>query len=362
VVVIGMEGGRGAVCQIAEELSAASPESVVLVAYRQDELRPDRPTEDVIGVLRASARDFLRRPVSSAELYDVLRRLVLGSTRASGRVAPVVSFVSNKGGVGKSTLAVNTACLLAASRRDRVLLVDASLQLGVCASMLDLEPETTLADATRQADRLDERLLHNLSTPHGSGLRLLAAPRDAMDAAAVDERSMTRVLNVARRAFDLVVVDTFPMLDSIAVAILDLSDRVIVVVSNMVPNVLGAAAFLSVIERVGVPPGRQTVVLNDTHPSFTGRLKPADVADRLGRTLDHVVPYSKNVLVAMNTGRPASLSAPRWSRFGRAVRSLAGTVSERTAPTDPVSATADASPVDGAEPALAHARTPETPT
>jgi Flp pilus assembly CpaE family ATPase len=67
----------------------------------------------------------------------------------------IVAFESNKGGVGKSTLAVNIACGLAERHPDRVLLVDASFQMGACASMLDLQPPTSMADAHRERQRLD---------------------------------------------------------------------------------------------------------------------------------------------------------------------------------------------------------------
>ena len=72
---------------------------------------------------------------------------------------------------------------------EKVLLIDASLQMGVCASMLDLKPATTMTDAYHERDRLDETLLRQLATPHDCGLHLLAAPADAVEAAYIDERS-----------------------------------------------------------------------------------------------------------------------------------------------------------------------------
>ncbi len=60
----------------------------------------------------------------------------------------VVTFISNKGGVGKSTLAVNAAVGLALRHPGRVLLVDGSIQMGVAAALLNVQPETTFA--TRQ--------------------------------------------------------------------------------------------------------------------------------------------------------------------------------------------------------------------
>src|SRR5260370_40098984 len=83
----------------------------------------------IIEVLRANVQDFIRRPLSSTELRPLLDRVF--QPRVTQRKSPgrILTFMSNKGGVGKSTLSVNTACDLAVRRPGQVLLIDASLQL-----------------------------------------------------------------------------------------------------------------------------------------------------------------------------------------------------------------------------------------
>jgi pilus assembly protein CpaE len=280
-------------------------------------------------------RDFLRRPVSSTELQEVIDRNVATSGgpvrrgRANGRI---ISFVSNKGGVGKSTMSVSAACVLAKRHPGRVLLVDASLQLGVCASSLDFEPETTIVDAVHELGRLDETLLRQIAMKHRSGLHVLAAPNDAIEATHVGEAEISRILSVARRAFDFVVVDTFPLLDAVAVAILDLSQMVYVVTSGTVPNVIGMARFIDVIERIGVNRDRQRLILNHAQPRFAGSLTPQDVATRLDRDIDHVFPFDKKVLVSLNTGEPYALHAGTRFGYGKALKLLEADLESVAAP------------------------------
>ena len=159
--------------------------------------------------VRIRVDGLLERPLSSRELQPIVPRLeeVLRREAGTGRI---IAFHSTKGGVGKSTLSINTACALAQSHPDQVLLVDCSLQLGVCSAALDLHGSATLADAVREHDRLDATLLRQLAEPHSSGLRLLSAPRDAVDASDVTEDGITRLLAVAREGFEFVIVDTFP--------------------------------------------------------------------------------------------------------------------------------------------------------
>jgi pilus assembly protein CpaE len=214
---------------------------------------------------------------------------------------------------------------LARKYPERVLLIDASLQLGVAASMLDLHPAATLTDAVRERERLDETLFRQLAVPHESGLHLLAAPHSAVEAAEVDDESIARVITLARRAYDFVVIDTFPLLDRVVVAVLDLSERTYIVMENVVPTLLGAAKLIELLTSLGFPQERQRLVLN-RFASVSGGLKPLDVANRLSRSVDFVLPHDKRIVVAANTGRPYAMSPSRLWGFGPPLLALAADI------------------------------------
>jgi pilus assembly protein CpaE len=323
LICLEMTNDNRELISIARELQATLPGTAIAAIYSPEQLGSSASESAVIiEVLRANVQDFLRRPLSSTEVRQLLDRLFL--TRGAKRTTSgkILSFVSNKGGVGKSTIAVSAACALARQHPDRVLLVDASLQLGVCAVMLDLQPATTLADAVRERDRLDEGLLRRMTAQHECGLSLLAAPPNAVEATDIDDSSIARILNLARRSYDYVVVDTFPMLDSIVMAIIDLCDLVYIVTQSTAPNIVGMARFLPLLEGLGLPKDRQRLVLNQNFKNFAGNLTVADVEERIGRQIDYLLPYQKRLMTAMNTGRPYILRCSRWWGFGRAISEL----------------------------------------
>ncbi len=302
----------------AKELYRTVPGTVVAGMFWQDKLGGQESDAMVlIDYVRARVQDFLRRPVSSTELRQLLERLFTQRSSLQGAMGTLVSFVSNKGGVGKSTLSVNAAAALAARHPGQVLLIDASLQLGICALMLDVAPKTTIVDAVREKTRLDETMLRQLAVRHASGLHVLAAPVNAMDASEVDEESVYRILNLARRAFPFVLVDTFPMLDSTVMAVLDVTDLGFVVMQGTAPSVVGSARLLPVLKGLGFAEERQRLVLNQNYRNFSGNLKPGDIARRLSRELDYIFPYQKGLLVAANAGEPFVLHTHRYFGFGR---------------------------------------------
>src|SRR5256714_4086226 len=304
LVVIEIDRDVSEVTALSKDLQDLVPDAAIIGAFKPDRLEQGQSEgATIIELMRAQLRDFLRRPLSATELRAVLDRLfartAVTARAAQGRVA---AFLSNKGGVGKSTLAVNVACALALRHPDEVLLIDASLQVGTCAMLLDLKPTSSIVDAVRERDRLDKTLLRHLTLRHGSGLRLLAAPPDALEGAEVDDDAISRIVNLARRSFKYVIIDTFPILDSVMMTILDATDIAFVVVGGTAPVVAGIARLLPVLDGLGLNATRQRLILNYNYKSFLGDLKPSDIANRLDRTIDYVVPYQPKVLASMNTG------------------------------------------------------------
>lgn len=283
----------------------------------------------LIESMRSGVCDFLRRPLSTV---DVERLLRTGTTQEAGRpsgsrpqLGRVVSFVSNKGGVGKSTLATNTGVAIARRGKQSVLLIDGSIQMGVAAALLDLNPKATLTDLARESERLDPTMIRQTAAVHSSGLHLLAAPADAVEAMEIDDVLMARIITMARQTYDIVIVDTFPMFDRVVIAALDLSDRVYVVLENVVPTLLGGVKLLSVMERIGYPAKRQAIILN-RQQRVAGSLSIDDVADRMQRDIDHVLPFDKRVVAAANCGVPIAMAFIRFSGFSRALEKLADDV------------------------------------
>lgn len=324
LVFLDLNDGADAMLGLAERIRRESPRSQVHAVYRADALESlGLDSAAVMDAVRRGIRGFLRCPISNDELAAAL-----SDGAAPGRIggedeATVTSFISNKGGVGKSTLSVNVASDLATRHGERTLLIDASLQLGVCAAMLGIESPRTLLDGVNEVDRLDGTLLREIANRHSSGLHMLAAPRNAEEAAMIDEERLSRLINVARRSFDHVVIDTFPMIDNLVVSILDVSDRSFFVFQEYVPQVIGATHYLQTLRRIGIDESQLRVVVNGGHPRVAGSLRKADIESHIGRAVDFEVPYDKGVLVATNLGQPHVLGKGRRRAFGRAVRAMA---------------------------------------
>ena len=283
-------------------------------------LASDRGAELFRTGARAGISDFVPLPASEAELVGALSALDAGADdlRRSGRV---VSFVAAQGGAGATTLAVASGLVLAGSKAaGEIALCDASLQFGNAAAHLGLAPDRDLLDLLRDLDSaasLSPYLHHQPET----GLRLLAAPRDPVEAERISPEDLSRALVALRARFDMLLVDLPAAVDQRTLAAFDLSDRIYVVTEAVTPAVASTVRMLGLLDQLGLAE-RVRVVLN-RYATFEGNLSEGLVAQRLGRPVDRVVPYDRAVVVGANRGVPLVL-AQRRGAFSDALGELTG--------------------------------------
>src|ERR671915_1540775 len=112
-------------------------------------LTSEADVEQRVRGLRAGADDDIVKPFHPMELIARIKALLArsggGPTRAPTQAATLGRlgvFYGAKGGVGTTTIAINTAIALAAEHKRRAALIDANLQFGDMRVFLDLGLDT----------------------------------------------------------------------------------------------------------------------------------------------------------------------------------------------------------------------------
>jgi len=122
-----------------------------------------------------------------------------------------ILVTGSKGGVGTTTVTLNLGVQLALLTKKRVALLDMARPFGQISMMLDMEPRFTILDALERIDRLDEALLASMTMRHKTGVQVLAgplhAPMKAEQRQSVTIQALTKLIQIADRAFDIVIVD-----------------------------------------------------------------------------------------------------------------------------------------------------------
>lgn len=265
-------------------------------------------TEVMARAMRAGAREILNQPVQDEEVFGILEKVAHNDpnnqTSQPNRDGKVLMCFSSKGGVGKTTLATNIAILLQERFGEgSTALIDANTQAPNVAPMLDLRPQRWLRDAVMEYKRLDSQLLMELMTIHEpSGLHVLAHSSDDPLGLDFSEDPLSKILLVSKGTFKWTVVDTFPLLSSLNLSLMDLSDEIFLVTEAVVPAIRSARYNLEMLKKAGYGENRIRVILN-RYTDFKGNVEPALVSESMSWPIDIVIPYDNHATIATNSGK-----------------------------------------------------------
>jgi pilus assembly protein CpaE len=241
-------------------------------------------------------------------------------TRSVGN-GTIITVMAGKGGSGKTVTATNLAMALTASiGEDRVCVLDADLQFGDVALLLQLDPSRTIVDAAEAIDDLTEPRLDGLLLRHESGLRVLSAPLAPSSSEQVPPKTVVRLMEMLQGMYEYVVVDTSPIFDDALMTVLDHSDEVVLVVDMDLPSVKNAKIALDTLRTSGYPLGRVHLLVNRVNSK--ARLDLVELERALGMEVAASVPSDRLVPQSVNEGIPAVAMSPR-SKVAKAFGALA---------------------------------------
>ena len=214
----------------------------------------------------------------------------------------MITVVSPKGGVGKTTVSTNLAVGLAGGAAQSTVVVDLDIQFGDVATALALTPEYTLPDVVQGRASEDTMVLKTFLTQHPSGLYAVCGAESPAAGDTVSAEDVTRLLSALARQFRYVVVDTAPGLSEQTLAALDQATDAVLLSSMDVPGVRGLRKEMDVLAELDLLPLGRHVVLNFADPK--GGLSQADVETTLGTGVDVLLPRSAAVPASTNEGVP----------------------------------------------------------
>jgi pilus assembly protein CpaE len=286
-------------------------------------LTAEADVEQRVRGLRAGADDDIVKPFHPLELIARIKALLARSGGGPARTAAaeqgtlgrLICFYGAKGGVGTTTLAINTAIALVRRHKRRVALMDANLQFGDERVFLDLSLDSaSIVNAITEPD-LDADLLKKLVVRHHTGIDLLLAPPNPEQADIVVERqrsqpeTLSSLLGLMRRAYDYTVVDMAKTIDDFNLQLFDEADLIYVVMTADLSCLKNVRLVLETMDSLGYERGKAQLVLNRSN-AYTG-INVDNAESALGRKIDHqIINEYRGAISALNSGEPFMSSRP----------------------------------------------------
>jgi len=308
LVIIGPRAVTGDALAFAAALRLARPAVGVILARREVDVAllsraMQSGVRDVVPI-----GDDAAMAAACRRSYEVSRRMLAPPTEEESTPGQIVTVFAAKGGVGKTSLAVNLGVVLARQGAARVCVVDLDLAFGDVAISVQLDPLRTIMDALPMAGHLDHSGAASLLTRYQPGLDMLLAPVTPGDAEKIPPRLVGELLAILRSMYDFVVIDTPTQFSEHVLTAMDVSSQLVLLTTPDVTALKSLRVTLDMLDMLSYPRQIRSVVVNR-----------AD--SKVGLSIDHVqkvvrceiaaqVPSSRAVPISVNKGVPVALDSP----------------------------------------------------
>jgi len=278
VIVDALLQGRVRGMQVVKQLhetGAGIPVIVITVPQNPVKVDPKHGVADVLSM-----------PFNG---YDLLTH-VMGVYKAASATSDrgpsrIIAVFAAKGGVGKTTLALNLA-VVAAEAGLKTAMVDGSIQFGDLRGFLRA-PANAPSMLDLPTDRISEPDLAQVVVRGPSNVEILLAPPRVEMAEMVLARDLDKILSLMRRLYDVIVVDTGVSLNDLTLALLDQADTIVEIVMYDAAAVRNSAAMAATYAKIGYPPSKLRYLVN--RGDSTAGMDPAELKAAIGREPEYRV-------------------------------------------------------------------------
>ena len=285
------------------------------------------PTLDSRTLTRAMECGIARVIDIDSSEHDICTHIMTAANRDQNRRnstqkiasydSKIVACYSPKGGVGKTTLAVNLAYALATMNK-KIALIVLSLQFGEVGVFLDIAKGDTIADMVEEHS-FELSTIKSYLIRHQSGIQVMLSSSSPEYAELIQPVHVNAILSSLRTEFDYVIVDMGVAFGDCAIAAMETADTILLVVNEEIASLHDAKRSIKVLEALNQQDKLKIVVNKEGISTITVK----NVANLLEATPVLVVPYDlKAAMLAVNRGIPMLSCAPN-SKASKAIREYA---------------------------------------
>jgi pilus assembly protein CpaE len=285
--------------------------------------------DDYKRLVQTDGADWVSINTDFREVADLISRHQARGAKASQaaeRRPVVISFVPSAGGVGNTTLAVETGIHLKTDKaiRDRkICLIDLDFQSSNVCDYLDIEPRLQVQEISSDPGRLDAQLFEIFISRHASGLDVFAAPRTKFEYCQLDVSALDALLGMAAARYDLILIDCPVTWFAWTPRVIATSNAVLIAGINTVPGLRQLVETLAAIRRLPQVPSQLAVAMNRSQRRLLGGVaRRHHVETALGNEQIFYISEEPMALESINTGSPMAMSKS-YRAMGKDIAALA---------------------------------------
>ena len=275
----------------------------------------DISARDYKRLIQPGNADWVAEAGLPQEILDIVAR-VGAPTRddAAANLPVVISFTPSAGGVGNSTLAIETAIHLVkdkSSKSAKVALVDLDFQSSHVCDYLDIAPKFQFEEIVAAPERLDDQLLSAFISHHSSGLDVLAASRSRFHARDLSVEALSALFDGMAQRYGAIIIDLPLSVHSWTLPLLAASKGILVTGLNTIPGLRQIEEAMRALREEATITAELRAVINRCEFGLMGKVARADhVARILGDEKRLFVRNARVAIECVNVGTPITLAYP----------------------------------------------------
>lgn len=207
----------------------------------------------------------------------------------------VVTVSSVKGGVGKTTLTANLAGIYYLLKK-KVLIIDLDLYAGGIATILNVDNKKDIYMLVDSISNNRFTSLRDYVSQYNNGIDVLAAPKDPRDVSKIESKYISKILDIAKTEYDVILVDTHHLMDEISLVCLDACFMSVFVVTNDLVDLKNMKTLISIFNEA--KKDNYKIVLNNSRDTGRDYINLFDVRNILKANVDFTISknfYIKNI-------------------------------------------------------------------
>ncbi|MBQ2611522.1 AAA family ATPase [bacterium] len=286
------------VLNMANKVSSANPKiKIIGLSLKND-------TNTYIKAMRSGIEEVLQIPIVKDKFIEAIK--TKDDSESKQQKGKTISIFSNKGGVGKTSMAMNLALELAKCTKENIALLDLNFQLGDVATFWNLNPTFNISYMLENSNKLSKDfMLSAFEKYDNTSLYILANPPFYKSADRVSVENIEKLVSAMQKVFSYIIIDTSTGFGNKIMKVLEMSDLIFFMTTVSLPALRNCQKCLEMLEETGIGKDKAEIIIN--RYMETDDVKIEDVETLLRKKIYWKIPNNYFIMMeAINKGVPIS--------------------------------------------------------
>ncbi|HCC06936.1 MAG TPA: histidine kinase [Clostridiales bacterium] len=291
-----------------EQIMSRLPDTIIIMMSVQKE------ADYLKKAMEAGAKNYLLKPFNTEEIINTLQNTYKKEKDKKQQMEKIkekkdmrspksIAVFSAKGGVGKSTTAINTAIAIKKETSKKVIIVDMDVYFGDICTMANVEPSITMIELIEEMAMITTDNIHDYIIETELGVDILAAPKKPEYADYVTVEHAKKIANLLKEDYDYIVFDLDNKFSDLNLAIMDQVDLILYITTMEITSIKNAKLGIDVMKSLNYASEKIKIVANKSDENYG--ISISDIKKVLERDVDFsIMNNDKIVINSINKGMP----------------------------------------------------------